>query len=65
MVVRTTSTSESIGFKSRLPITFRVTAKSNLTSSLNSVGSSIRRGLNSIVFRTIFQRERFRSGFLH
>ena len=44
MVVRTTSTNESTGFKTRLPITFRGTEKSNV---FDLVDSSIRRGPNS------------------
>ena len=62
VAVRTTLTSEPTGVKTRLPITFRITVKSNF---FDLVDSSIRKGPGSIVFSKIFLLERFRSGFLH
>ena len=55
------STSESKGFKTLLSITFRITEKSNLTCLIQWNHQS---GGIQIVFRKIFQLERFRSGFL-
>ena len=44
-------TSESTGLKTRLPITFRVTVKSNV---FDLADSSIRKGPNSIAFGKCF-----------
>ena len=61
IVVRKTFTSESTGFKTRLPITLGYSEIE--LNVFDLVHSSIGKGPNSIVFGKFFQLERFRSTF--